>query len=360
MIRSILAAAESSERCTPPLAAAAHLAKRYGATLEILHAAPAGAPPIAILGAQLAAVCNAVLAAQPAGIRIAEGSPAEAIHRQALASGVDLVVMGPHRQAAGGAVGRLGSTAEAVLARLDIPVMIVPLHGRLEAAGYDTILAAVDFSPTCAAALRWAVGLPDAPAAALHLFHMLPVPPFPKYTRAAYAADTAEALERLERFGREHAAGHAYALEVGGGAQPGHDILRQALQVEADLVVLGSHTRDRRGKWYAGSVVREVSAGAACPVVAVGLGAAPCRTEDPSEAAGSWVRVFSGAEDNKVFKDLQCRARDIHDLHSHGDYIPGAIDHCLFEAIGKATAIDSLAAVKHLIFDGSGLPGTSS
>lgn len=42
----------------------------------------------------------------------------------------------------------------------------------------------------------------------------------------------------------------------------------------------------------------------------------------------------------------QCR-----DLHSHGEYFPGAIDHSCFEAIGKATAVDSLAAVKHLIFD---------
>ncbi len=39
------------------------------------------------------------------------------------------------------------------------------------------------------------------------------------------------------------------------------------------------------------------------------------------------------------------------DLHSHGDYFPNAIDHGCFEAIGKATAVDSLAAVKHLIFD---------
>ncbi len=39
------------------------------------------------------------------------------------------------------------------------------------------------------------------------------------------------------------------------------------------------------------------------------------------------------------------------DLHTHGDYIPGSIDHSCFEAIGKATAIDSLAAVKHLIYD---------
>jgi pyruvate formate-lyase/glycerol dehydratase family glycyl radical enzyme len=39
------------------------------------------------------------------------------------------------------------------------------------------------------------------------------------------------------------------------------------------------------------------------------------------------------------------------DLHTHGDYFPGAIDHGTFEAFGKGTAVDSLAAVKHLIFD---------
>ena len=39
------------------------------------------------------------------------------------------------------------------------------------------------------------------------------------------------------------------------------------------------------------------------------------------------------------------------DLHTHGEWFKGAIDHSTFEAIGKGTAIDSLAAVKHLIFD---------
>ena len=39
------------------------------------------------------------------------------------------------------------------------------------------------------------------------------------------------------------------------------------------------------------------------------------------------------------------------DLHTHGDYMPGAIDFSSCSAFGKATAIDSLAAVKHLIFD---------
>jgi formate C-acetyltransferase len=40
------------------------------------------------------------------------------------------------------------------------------------------------------------------------------------------------------------------------------------------------------------------------------------------------------------------------DLHSHGDYIPGALDASCLDGIGGfATAIDSLAAVKHLIYD---------
>lgn len=39
------------------------------------------------------------------------------------------------------------------------------------------------------------------------------------------------------------------------------------------------------------------------------------------------------------------------DLHTHGDYMPGAIDHGSVEALCKATAVDSLAAIKHLIFD---------
>lgn len=59
--------------------------------------------------------------------------------------------------------------------------------------------------------------------------------------------------------------------------------------------------------------------------------------------------TYFAAPATSMLHDLamaECR-----DLHSHGDYIPGAIDHGCLEAIGKATAIDSLAAVKHLIFD---------
>ncbi|MHC1727252.1 MAG: pyruvate formate lyase family protein [Syntrophobacteraceae bacterium] len=40
------------------------------------------------------------------------------------------------------------------------------------------------------------------------------------------------------------------------------------------------------------------------------------------------------------------------DLHTHGEYIPGALDACNIDGLGGfATAIDSLAAIKHLIFE---------
>ena len=40
------------------------------------------------------------------------------------------------------------------------------------------------------------------------------------------------------------------------------------------------------------------------------------------------------------------------DLHTHGDYIPGALDASCIDGLGGfATSIDSLAAIKHLIYD---------
>jgi pyruvate formate-lyase/glycerol dehydratase family glycyl radical enzyme len=40
------------------------------------------------------------------------------------------------------------------------------------------------------------------------------------------------------------------------------------------------------------------------------------------------------------------------DIHTHGEYIPGALDACCLDGVGGfATAIDSLAAIKHLIYD---------
>lgn len=58
---------------------------------------------------------------------------------------------------------------------------------------------------------------------------------------------------------------------------------------------------------------------------------------------------FFAAPATSMLHDLAMK--ECRDLHTHGQYFEDAIDHSTFEAIGKGTAIDSLAAVKHLIFD---------
>ena len=48
---------------------------------------------------------------------------------------------------------------------------------------------------------------------------------------------------------------------------------------------------------------------------------------------------------------LEPSMRECRDIHTHEDHFPGSIDMAMIESIGKATAVDSLAAMKHLIFD---------
>lgn len=43
--------------------------------------------------------------------------------------------------------------------------------------------------------------------------------------------------------------------------------------------------------------------------------------------------------------------RECIDLHRHAEYIAGAIDLPCLETVGKGTAVDSLAAIKHLVYD---------
>ncbi|MCP3895391.1 MAG: universal stress protein [Bacteroides sp.] len=40
-------------------------------------------------------------------------------------------------------------------------------------------------------------------------------------------------------------------------------------QKDIDLIVIGSHTKEKSGKWYAGSAVERVSLRSICPVIVV-------------------------------------------------------------------------------------------
>jgi nucleotide-binding universal stress UspA family protein len=98
---------------------------------------------------------------------------------------------------------------------------------------------------------------------------MVPVPPLPKYSRSDYEADTDTAKKRLKEFCREFLEETNHEYIVWGGALPHLEILKCAEKKDADLIAMGSHTKEKAGKWYAGSVVERVSFRSKCAVVVV-------------------------------------------------------------------------------------------
>ena len=209
-----------------------------------------------------------------AKVRVATGYPWEEILLQARNAGADLIVMGPHsgRAIQKGVVrvaGRVGSTVQGVITREKCPVMIVNPRLAPQIRRFSRILVGIDFSAACECALCFAGQLAKFYSAKVFAFHMIPVPPYPKYTSADYEADRTAAGERLIYFCREYLEKTDWGYHIQPGALPHLELLGCAEKVQADLIVLGSHTRQSQGKWYPGSAVERVSYRSHCPVMVI-------------------------------------------------------------------------------------------
>lgn len=207
-------------------------------------------------------------------IRVVPGFPWEEILRWSREENTDLIVLGPHSTRAEEkkvvrVVGKIGSTVEGVIMRENCPVMIVNPSIPEKPPEFKRILVGIDFSRSCECSLCLAVEFAKKYGSKLFPFHMIPVPPLPKYSKADYAADIDSAKKRLKEFCREFLEGIDHELTVRGGAMPHLEILKCADKKDADLIMMGSHTKEKNGKWYAGSVVERTSYRSNCPVVTV-------------------------------------------------------------------------------------------
>jgi nucleotide-binding universal stress UspA family protein len=207
-------------------------------------------------------------------IRVTPGLPWEEILRWARQISTDLIVLGPHSTRAEEkgvvrVVGKIGSTVEGVIMRENCPVMIVNPSIQKEGLAFKRILVGIDFSRSCECALCFAVKLGQEYGSKLFPFHMIPVPPLPKYSKADYEADTDTGKQRLKEFCHDLLEGTDHEYSVRGGALPHLEILKYAEKKDAHLIAMGSHTKEKAGKWYAGSVVERVSFRSKCAVVVV-------------------------------------------------------------------------------------------
>jgi nucleotide-binding universal stress UspA family protein len=180
----------------------------------------------------------------------------------------DLIVVGASEQHAGRF---LGSTAERVLRKAPVPVLIAK---RLLTSGPKTVLVPTDFSPCARQAAAEAVALVRAFGGRLVFLHVLErhVLYPPAYGVAPVLAPLSPELVEpdWQTFLHELALGAECTWEK--QTREGHaapTITAVAQEIGAELVVMGTHGRTGLAHMLVGSVTEKVVRSSACSVLTV-------------------------------------------------------------------------------------------
>jgi len=327
MFQKVLAATDLITVCDAPVLTAAKLAKQTDAKLYIIHVLESASfenrhlikdfktgKEIVVKEAYIEAVkkkINRIYEKASAlygnfEIKVTIGFPWIEIIRWAREEKADLIVLGPHslRAKEKGVIrvtGKIGSTIEGVLTRENCPVMIVNQSIPNEKLKFKNVMVSIDFSKSCECALNFAVKITQKFSSKLFTFHMIPVPPYPKYSSCDYEADVRNLKQRLKDFGPKIPDEIDHQLHIWGGALPHLEIIKCVQKNNIDLILMGSHTKEKTGKWYPGSVVEQVSCRSSCPVVVVTDPEVLLPWEDdvrvrtrPGKDIDRLIRVFSG------------------------------------------------------------------
>ncbi len=282
-IRKLIAGVGSLSDMDPVIPAAAALAQNAGLPLEIIHAFDLSDPFVeaylrdsALPGDPLrryAEGLQARLEGQVGGLglagkvacRAAAGRPDEVLEA-ATADGDALLVLGPtHRSRPGSAF--LGTTAQRVLHRARTPVLVL----KRGLAGPLRVLYAAD--PAWEGSARMmergaelAASLTPAPFAAQRAIAVIgleldaPIPGL--HDRLAPAAE-----ERLSAaIGSSGLSGVERSVRSG---RPAGEIVAEATEWPADLIVMGTHGRTGAARALLGSVAQAVMRDAPCSVLII-------------------------------------------------------------------------------------------
>ncbi len=296
MFSKILAATDMTKRCDPALQTAVAIAKQNAGEYCILHVLEYASEGLHPSGRRAKTAAEIVadtdytelikkdIESRWAGdykpcrkyeIKVTVGLPWEEIVKWAREKRPDLIVLGPHdekdkqQRDGAGPTRAIGSTIEGVVRRETRPLMIVNRLMPAEKLEFKTVIVSADFSRSCSHALRFAVKIAREHGSRLFIFHMLPVPPWAEYSQDHYQRDLRIAEQKLLAFCDEIPQRIDFEYRVWGGVFPHLEILEYAKRKAADLLVMGSHTKERSGKWYVGSAVERVSCRSLCPVMVV-------------------------------------------------------------------------------------------
>jgi nucleotide-binding universal stress UspA family protein len=146
----------------------------------------------------------------------------------------------------------------------------------MDAIKFTRIVCATDFSDSSEHAQRYAIGLAEVFGAELRLVHVVELPFLPTYSLAG-VPNLALPVEQLEEGARQHleqavAACRAIHANTEGTVRTGSpfvEVINYAREIEADLIVVGTHGRTGLSHMLIGSVAEKIVRKAPCPVLSI-------------------------------------------------------------------------------------------
>lgn len=295
-LRRIVVGIALADEVDPHLAPALRIAEAHGATLHVVHAFRIPDPllyaypevatltPDVIRAAQEATQARLeAQVAKAAGsakveVRVAAGPPDVAIIEVAEEVGADLVMVGATER---GTLSRtvLGTTAGRVLRASSAPVLV---NRRPDSKLIRRVLFTTDLSDFSGRIFGRGLQMVQALAAGdevetrvlLVVGDNLGTPP-PARVSVLQEIEQKELRPFLERAAPEAAAGHT-KVRIG---DPAREVLAEAGEWGADMVVVGSHGRTGVSRFLIGSVAERVVRHALCDVLVIPRAAVPDEAE---------------------------------------------------------------------------------
>jgi nucleotide-binding universal stress UspA family protein len=294
-IKNILVPLDGSKLSETVLPLAALLAQQNQARLILFHVIEQN-PPGTVHGErhltnqlEASAYLDKVSQSLPTGIIVdrhvhtsAEKNVANSIVQHSKELGVDLIVMCAHGQS--GLQKRIfGNIAQEVLTMGDVPVLLLSPEKELmtESCNCQRILVPLDGDPDHEAGLDMAVELSQTCRASLHLVMVIPelytLPGEQAASAVLLPTATSALLDMDCEEGELYLAGLMGKLldkqiPVTGEVQrgdPAKQIVRVAEEFQADMIILGTHSKTASDAFWSGSVTPKIATQTHLPLLLV-------------------------------------------------------------------------------------------
>ncbi len=300
MFKHILVPLDGSRLAESALGMAASLAKKFNASLTLIHVIEKDAPSEIHSERHLVSADEATAYLEEvahlsflAGVRVTTHvhtsqviDVADSVTEHSAELAPDLIVMSRHGR--GGARRLLfGTIAQQIISRGSTPVLVVrpstDVRGESVSGDWRTILAPIDGNPSHEKGLPVATDLALAFRCRLHLLMVVPTIGklggfqaalslmLPGTTRVKLEMDSASARDYLIAREKELQGAGVHAGSETSRGDPARAIVKAARRLTADLVVMGTHGRAGTDAFWAGSVAAQVVARASVPLLLVPL-----------------------------------------------------------------------------------------